>query len=373
MNQIIVRNKCVICESESLKDFITIKSMPVYMGVVDKEQEFIFEDMIFTQCDNCSEIQLRKLMDVNIVYSHNHNTEIVGELWRNHYREFIEFLGEDIRGKIVLEIGDPAAKIAKLTNIFEKWIIVEKNPNLESSDKILFRKEFFDENFEIDEKVEVLIHSHLLEHIYDPLNFFRKCREILSEEGSMFFSIPDMNFSLKNGFSPNSILQFEHTYYLDNYFLKKICDITGFEINKSRYFSNHSVFYHLKKSEPKESTYNKNYELSKIFNDLYEVHVDKIKKINDLISGRDNIYLYGAHITSQFYIFSGLDFTSIKGILDGSTSKIGKYLYGTNLKTFSPSEISKIEDVTVIVSHMGIYLEEISENLKELNKNVLIL
>jgi predicted SAM-dependent methyltransferase len=370
MNKILSRDNCVVCKSNDLKRILSIESMPVYMGVVEENNNYIFEDMTFSKCNNCNEIQLDRLMDLDVVYSHNHNTEIVGNLWKKHYDEFIKFLG-DVSGKTILEIGDPSAKIAKLIDTYKKWIIVEKNPNLESSDKIFFDKKFFNNDFTIEDKIDIIVHSHLLEHIYVPIDFFKKCRDILSDNGSMFFSIPNMKFSLENKFSPNAILQFEHTYYIDEYYLQKICDVTGFEIVNKMYYDGHSVFYQLNKSEIRNTEYLNNY-VSNNYIDLYNLHLDKIKDINNSLC-KSNIFLYGAHITSQFYIFNGLNCDSIIGILDGSISKQEKYLYGTNLKTFDPNIISTFDDVTVIVSHMGIYDKEISEFLQKINNRVTIL
>lgn len=369
----IIRKKCVFCENNNFDYLYQINKMPAFMGVVDQKQEFVFEDMIFIKCKDCGEIQLKNLLNIDLVYLYNHNTEIVGELWKKHYEEFIKFIGNNILEKVILEIGDPSAKIAKLTDIYKKWIILEKNPNIKSKDKIIFKKGLFDDKFNIKENIDILIHSHLLEHIYEPLTFFRKCREILNEEGDIFFSIPDMGFFLKNNFSPNSILHFEHTYYLDDFYLKKICEKTGFKIVKSYKFMNHSLFYHLKKSNFKIKKFKPKQILSKQFICLYNIHFDKIKKINNIISKEKNVFIYGAHISSQFYIFNGLDTSKIIGILDSASSKNKKYLYGTNLQTFNPSIISEYNKVIVIASHMGIYYKEICYNLKKINKNTIII
>jgi len=366
-----LRDNCVICGS-NIEKIMILGEMPVYMGVSEKNEDYLFDDMIFSECINCKNIQLGRLLDPNIVYLRNHNVEIVGEMWRNHYYHFLDFIGDGIDRKIVLEIGDPSAKIAKLTDIYKKWIIVEKNTHLKSTEKIIFRQEFFDEEFHIEEKVDTIIHSHLLEHIYEPVDFFKKCRSILSDDGDIFFSIPNMSFFLENNYSPNSILHFEHTYYIDYNYVKIICERTGFRIIKTEYFKDHSVFFHLRKNSVKIVEH-KCERLSEKFSNLLEQHISKIDEINKIISNEDIVFIYGAHITSQFYIFNGLNNDKILGVLDNSASKINKYLYGTDLKTFSPEEIIRYERVTVIVSHMGIYVDEISKSLKYLKNNIILI
>ena len=90
------RKKCVICDSENLKDFLKIDKRPIYMGISDDNriENSLISEMIFCECSNCYNIQLRKLIDIELIYSHNHNIDTVGELWNNHYHSFLNYLLE---------------------------------------------------------------------------------------------------------------------------------------------------------------------------------------------------------------------------------------------------------------------------------------
>jgi hypothetical protein len=46
------------------------------------------------------------------------------------------------------EYNCESTKIAKIASDYKKWIIVEKNPRIESSDNILFIEGFFDKDFQ---------------------------------------------------------------------------------------------------------------------------------------------------------------------------------------------------------------------------------
>ena len=370
-----IRKNCVICNSKNLVDFLTIDEMPVYMGI-SKDIQRNTSEMIFCECLDCKNIQLRKLIDIEILYSHNHNIDIVGELWKKHYLSFVEFMSDDLTNKTILEIGDPSAKIAKIINSYNKWIIVEKNPNISSSDKIHFIEKFFDNEFKIDENIDVIVHSHLFEHIYNPISFLKKCNEVLNIGGNMYFSIPDMKYLLEGDFLPNSILHFEHTYFIDEVFVKKLAILTGFNINKTYRYNNHSVFFNLTKISNDLNKQDDNIEHNNIsdrFLELYDNLKKSIFNLNKIISNYDNIFIYGAHVTTQSYIFNGLDTTKFLGVIDGSESKIGNYLHSTKLMTYNSSITTKYTNVAVICSHMGIYMNEISEKLKSINPNVIIL
>lgn len=365
-----IREKCVICSSGNLSESFRMENMPVFMGVTEFPTEGIKSDMIFMECENCKTIQLGKLIDPNILYSYNHNVETVGKLWNQHYPSFLKFMGNSLDSKTILEIGDPSAKIANLTDKFKKWYIVEKNPALESNDRLIFIEKFFDDDFQIDEKIDVIVNSHLFEHLFNPKEFLLKCNSLLVEGGDIFISTPDFKHFMDGDFLPNSILQFEHTFYFDLSHIKYLCSITGFDLVDFFLYENHSIFLHLKKSDSKKDYELPSDKISDKFLQKYHTLKQNISSINKVIENKENVYLYGAHITSQSFIFNGLNLDNICGLLDGSNAKVGKYLYGTNLKTYSPEVISDMESVTVICSNMGIYTNEISDNLININSKV---
>ena len=105
--------------------------------------------------------------------------------------------------------------------------------------------------------------------------------------------------------------------------------------------------------------------------DYVKYYSDFTSKLNSkLINFPHKVFLFGAHIFSQYLLSFGLDQSKIYGILDNSPLKIGKRLYGTNLTVFNP-EIIKNENVGVIVK-VGSYRNEIIEQLKKINPLVII-
>ena len=83
------------------------------------------------------------------------------------------------------------------------------------------------------------------------------------------------------------------------------------------------------------------------------------------------IYLFGAHIFSQYLLEFGLNSNNILGILDNSKNKIGKRLYGTSLFVEHPSIIRKHKKVGVIVK-VGTHRNSVIRQLKDLHNEVVI-
>lgn len=363
---------CTLCENKTNKLFSI--NMPVFMGVNKQNSKEYFNDMTFSNCIVCDQVQIDELLDLKLIYQNNHNISVVGRTWEQHYIEFSNFINKEIDNKIVLEISDPSAKIAKLLNNFKYWYIVEPNPKKIKINNVEFVQQFFDKNFNYVNSVDVIIHSHVLEHIQEPKSFFKKCNELLKDEGTMFISVPDMEYILKNNYSPNNILHFEHLYYLDSKVLEYFSNLSGFKIIDIKKYNNHSIFYKLKKHTSIFSN-NIKLDISYDFKNVFDYHINNIKLINKKIE-QDNeykIYLFSAHVSSQFYLFNGLNQNKIKLILDNDTNKQDYKLYGTDLLVKNPNIIRNIKKCIVICSHVGVYYDEIKKQILELNEEAIIL
>ena len=367
-----IRKKCVICGGEL--DHLFTLNMPPFMGVSSEVKLIDLNKMIFTKCVDCDTVQLEELLPPEIVYQGNHNIGIVGKTWEEHYNELVDFIKPHITDKRILEISDPSAKIAKrLSDESDKWYIVEPNPDIESFGNVTFINEFFDSNFNMDDKIDIIVNSHFFEHTYDPNQFLVDCFNLLDDGGSMIISIPNLEFLLNDKVSPNGILHFEHTFYYDLSRLETIFKNNGFYIERIQEYKKHSLFIQLIK-DSKSSNYKElSDDVSNKFINNLNYHKKQINKINDTIIDKDNVYLYGSHVTSQFYIFNGLNTINIKGVLDNSKSKQGKFLFGTDLKVLDPNTIDISEEIIILCSHMGIYFEEIKNQLNNLSDNIVII
>jgi len=364
------RSKCVLCE-DKIEKIHTINNIPSFMGVVESNTNIVKNDMVIGECLNCGLLQNINLLDPDLIYLNNHNTQVVGDIWKNHYVELSDFIKENSNGNVIFEIGDPSAKLAKkLKDNYKKWIIIEPNTDTKSFDNVEIIKGFFQGINPTNYIVSTIVHSHVLEHMYEPVEFLKECNNILQDGGVTIFSIPNIKWLMNNKALPTGILHFEHTYYIneDNieYFLNK----SGFELNEIKYYKNHSLFIKATKKELSNINITKSNNKD-VFLDLVHYYDDKIKNINNKLLKKE-YYLYSAHINSQYMINNGIS-NNIKALLDKSESKIGKKLYGYDYDILSPDSISNDESPIVLASHMGVYYEEIKNNLLEINKNVIVL
>lgn len=371
-----IRNKDLLNSSDDLEDLIKIPNFPVFMGTVDHSSEQdIYEDMIWQIGKNTGMVQLKKLIPLEILYQNNHSSGEIGKLWDLHHEKFAKFISKFSPNK-VFEIGGAHGILAKkydLINPNIDWTIIEPNPTPVKDSKAKFIKNFFDENFNHDFKNTTIIHSHTLEHIYDPNVFLKNINKNLSKDEFHILSVPNMNEMIERKYT--NALNFEHTYFLTEQFLDYYLENNGFEIIDKEYFlDDHSIFVCTKKKTnltnkkiSRKNYYSLNKKKFLEFEDYYKNLIyDLNRKIDE---EKENIYLFGAHIFSQYLITLGLNQKKIKYILDNDVKKQKKRLYGTNLIVEDPSILNH-ESYPLVILRAGVYTDEIKKQIcDKINKD----
>ena len=140
---------------------------------------------------------------------------------------------------------------------------------------------------------------------------------------------------------------------------------------------NHSHFYCVEKVDFLKNSIileNKYDYYKKMFNDYINYHLELVNELNNKINEIDNpVFLFGAHIFSQYLLSFGLNGNKIINILDNSPIKQGKRLYGTNIKVLSPSILSNYKQPIVILK-AGLYNKEIMDDIwQNINKQTIFI
>ena len=375
----IKRNPDLIFLHRDLKKLYSFKKFPIFMGATKKRQsECKFSEMSFYISKNSGFIQLNPLIPLNLLYPYSHNSGCIGKLWNKHHFRFAKFVLKQKPSK-VLEIGGSHGILASEVHKYKKntyWKIIEPNPRPIKNSKAIFKKGYFDDGYKDKINYDTIVHSHVLEHIYDLNKFFKNLKKFSSEGTKLIFSIPNMEVMLKKKY--NNCLNFEHTVFLTVPYVKYFLSKYSFKLMKISYFlSDHSIFFYAKRSNDikinnlKKSLFKKN---KKIFMNYINHYLNIIKKINIKLNKFKNpIFLFGGHIFSQYLLEFGLNKSKIISILDNDPNKQNKFLYGTNLKIKSPQILKNFKNPVVLLK-AGAYDKEIKKDiLKNINKNTIFI
>lgn len=185
----------------------------------------------------------------------------------------------------------------------------------------------------------------------------------------LIFSLPNMQKWLSNKFT--NTLNYEHTIFLNEPVIEYLLHKNGFKILQKRYFKEHSIFFACEKvinracvSESQitlKSQYTQNKAMIGEFLDFYR---RKILDLNAILESTTKpVYLFGAHLFSQFLLYNGLQSAKIISILDNNKAKQGKRLYGTRFLVQSPQILR--DKNALLILNAGAYTDEIKSDILE--------
>lgn len=374
----IERNCDVITGNQDLEHLYTLKDFPVFMGCVTQPKtDDLVHDINFYISRSSGMIQINPVLPLDVVYQTEHNPGTTGQGWLDHHRAFSEFVLR-FEPKKVFEIGGAHGILSQYATEYNSnldWTILEPNPVPVQNLRATMQKGFFESTAQIPEGTDTVIHSHVLEHVYDPHKFMKTLSE-LPVGTKMILSVPALRAHMNQQFT--NTLNFEHTYFCTEEFIEWLCGCYGFDLlDRVYYKDDHSIFYAVIRntSDAKFWSHPEQYqENSVLFTTWLEFHQRLIRNFNEKISASTGkVFLFGAHVFSQYLLSFGLDKSRIECILDNSTVKQGKRLYGTDLEVKSP-QILKDLDSPVIVLRTGVFNDEIKQDiLKNINPTAVFL
>lgn len=365
--QTLNRDYCVFTGAKDLELLYSFKDFPVFMGCVEHEpQQDITTDMDWYISRSTGSLQLNPLLPLDVLYQDQH-ADSVGTIWTTHHEKFAEFVAS-FNCKSIFEIGGAHGILARNVQKLKPdtdWVLLEPNPMLVDDVEVKVIQCFFDDKFKYDGNFDAVVHSHVFEHIYFHSKFISQLSEFIPVGKYHLFSIPNMMAQLKSFFT--NCLNFEHTVFLIENYVDYLLAKNGFRIIRKEYFREHSIFYATERIKDKSKSappglYDQN---AKLFNDFIQYHHDLINELNEKIDNSTlPVYLFGAHIFSQYLIAFQLHTDKIVCVLDNGPKKIGKRLYGTNMQVNSPKILKDLGSVNIILK-AGAYNEEIKADILE--------
>jgi hypothetical protein len=361
-----VRTKDVVTLSSNLEEIHSIGDFPIFMGCVNHgRDEDLTCNLTWQISKDSGLIQLKNLIPLDILYQEQH-AGAIGHIWAEHHKRFAKFLNKHSPTS-VLELGGAHGILSKEYKQYEDipWTILEPNPTPIEGCSAKFIKGFFDEKFSFDEPFNTIVHSHVFEHIYEPDMFMEHLAKFMGPGKRLTFSLPNMQKMLMNKYT--NCINFEHTVWLTEPYVEFLLAKHGFRITEKEYFfEDHSIFFSAIRDVDVApiklplDLYEKN---RKVYQDYIDYHHELIINLNRSISGSTSpVYIFGAHVFSQYLIVNGLNTNNIAYILDNDPNKQGKRLYGTNLYVRSPKVLKNLSN-PIVVLKAGVYTQEIKEDI----------
>merc|ERR1712070_169350 len=331
---IVFRPTCVLSGADDLEVLCSLPDFPVSMycvepGIEDTEWKM---DMTWFISKSTGCIRLSQLVDPHVLYAEQHESGGIGGVWLRHHQQFCEFI-ESFNIRTVLEIGGGHGHLAKM--FVEKvqnstWMMVEPNmpdwlTSGEAPKQIRAIEGWFDENFLLPEDaptdLDAIVHSHTFEHMYDYHGFLAAVRAHAPKYH--IFSVPYQEAWMRNGWQ--NCIMFEHPQLLTPVSIEYLMQCHGFVLESKNIFENaHSLFYAFRFQEaaierpPVPMEYAANKALFEGWLLALTSYASDVNKTIEMSPNKDHIYVFGAHIFTQYLVACGLDVSAFAGILDNA-------------------------------------------------------
>lgn len=368
--KIMTRKDSIIDGDKHMEELFRLRNFPINMGVTTQnESEDLFCDLIYDINAKNGEVQIRDLISETDLYQEAHYNNI-GNGWKSHHRAFSKFVSK-YRPKKILEIGGGRGILSMEYSRFcdADWTILEPVPNPVPECRARYIKGFFDSNYRFERNYDAIIHTHTFEHFYNPVQCIENMGN-MEEKSWMFFSIPNMEEMMKRCYT--NVMNFEHTFYCAEPYVTYICNICGYHVVETKKFKeDHSIFYAVQKMGGQKksasmSEYSQNKNLFLKWKEKQEKIVSYFNhKMESDLSDR-KVYIFGAHVNTQFLLAFLLRTNKIEGIIDNDFSKQGKRLYGTSFLVY-PSEVLKNQNAPIVILRSGTHNDEIRERILRIN------
>lgn len=366
------RTRCAVCDGTAFDSLLTLERVPVYMGCTDADPSTdAFADQIWCTCSRCGAPQLRFLPPLDLVYAGQHNVAL-GGVWERHHHALVRFLGVS-PGERVVEIGGSTGALARIAleeGRAAAWTVVEPNPTFVPGGGIHLVEAFIEDVPDVLDSADLIVHSHVLEHLYEPRAFLATVAQGSAPEARMVLSVPNLPEVLN--LSGSNALNFEHTYYFGLPELLWMLGDAGFVVEAFQRFEDHSLHVRARRrGDAQEST-----APADASHGARALHafVDAARRDAETLATRaaayqGDIYLFGGHVFSQFLLVCGFPAGLVSGVLDNDRAKQGRRLYGTSLIVESP-ELLRNRSGAAVVVRAAHYTPEVTAQLRDIAPDV---
>ena len=356
------RKQCVICNCQEFDVVFSDNfTSSLSLSFTNEPTTPVFMPFNVLLCKQCSTAQTKYLGDLSLVYDKNHN-DTYGSLKSIMMDQFANFITDNPKIEGILELGACNEDLAscvqkdKLYNYF----IVEPNFTGNPTNITVLKQYAEDVDFK-DVPINTIVMSHLFEHLYQPVDVLAKLQHS-SNIKYVYLNHPDFEHNVRN--NTYVVLNSEHTFYVEHDVLIALFQKFGFFLRKRHDYQQHSLFLEFERKDSLDSTQSlMNLNVRNDMKIFFGTMTSIVTKLHEKIktNPQKDYYMWPASAHSISLFACGFDVSLLKGLLDNSPNKIGKYLHSYNLycSSFSKMLEDSNPNICIIITGAGQYIKEI--------------
>ena len=370
MDFFITRTFCVICNSQKLKElFENDYRIPQahYLHSSEYNEKYLWMPYNVQKCENCLSYQIKYLADLDVLYKISH-IQASSSLRNKQVERFSTLILQNPKILGIVEIGAGAGELSEyiLASKQLPYYIVDPTYVGSTTTQILIPE--YIENVDICTlPVNTLVISHTWEHFYEPSKIIQRIANSSNIE-HVFMCHPDFNTYINKEPYTYNCLHSEHTFFVENEAIPKLFKIHGFDFVSYEECESYSVFFEFKRNKNKDKDITEysilNTKSETMISKYFASIIERVSKINEiLLNISEPVYIWPCSVHTITLFNFGLNYKRLYSILDNAPTKIGKYLYGYNIKclSFEETVMNATHPITVIING-GCFNKEIIGN-----------
>ena len=101
------RKTDIIFGKDDLENIFKLDKFPVFMGCMDdmNSKNDLYQDFVIDISKSSGIVQVRNLIELEVLYDSDHSSGTVGKIWHDHHRAFARFIETKTKPSKVFEIG----------------------------------------------------------------------------------------------------------------------------------------------------------------------------------------------------------------------------------------------------------------------------
>lgn len=221
----------------------------------------------------------------------------------------------------------------------------------------------------LEKKADIIILSHVLEHLFSPINLLKQLQSLSFEHTTFYVEVPDAQDYISSTLNWRA-LYFEHINHFSIQSLSRLVQSAGLSIieqgtscfNTDNPKSSKCLYAVLKRiqKEPASTTVQKTYKWP------FKETLPATGQIPYILEQQRPVSIWGISQYTQLILGSYPDLScKIKYLLDNSTAKIGRSINGIKIRSSKELTLLGHNDILLIPDSQ--YVDEMEEELQTIN------
>jgi SAM-dependent methyltransferase len=304
--------------------------------------------LVLNLCDACFHLQLSHAVDPAIIYKDYAYVSGTSQTYLNYMEWFANWVGENLPGRTsILDIGcNDGSQLNYFKALGYDTYGVDPAENLHaiSNQNHDVTLGFFDDDFILDERVDIIISQNSFAHNPDPLRFLENCRKNLVRGGHIIIQTSQANMIVNGEFDT---IYHEHISFYNINSMNELCERAGMHLYATIKTPIHGISYIFVISDSESSPFTiQNHiameEAARLYNKgTYFQYAEKCKWLaqafSDLIHTKrlDGYTCIGYGAAAKGNTFLNFSKVKLDLIVDDNPLKQGKFSPGMKIPIVS--------------------------------------